>query len=100
MASGANTPMKLYSYLHSGRPVLATDLPTHTQVLSPATALLCAATPEAMAEGLVQLLGDPALRRQLGEAGRRLIEERHSYAAFEVVVNDLYGWLAESLRHV
>ena len=36
--SGTNTPLKIYSYLRSGRPIVATKLRTHTQVLSPETA--------------------------------------------------------------
>ena len=32
--SGTNTPLKIYSYLRSGRPIVATNLHTHTQVLS------------------------------------------------------------------
>ena len=38
--SGTNTPLKIYSYLRSGRPIVATDLRTHTQVLNSDTALL------------------------------------------------------------
>ncbi len=88
---GENTPMKIYSYLHAGKAVLATDLPTHTQVLGPAVALLVAPRPEALADGLVRLAGDPGLRARLGAAGRRLVEERHSAAAFAAQVAALYG---------
>ena len=43
---GNNTPMKIYSYLDAGRAVLATDLPTHTQVLTPECARLAPADPD------------------------------------------------------
>ncbi len=33
-ASGTNTPLKIYQYLRSGRPIVATRLRTHTQVLN------------------------------------------------------------------
>ena len=39
---GTNTPLKIYSYLRSGKPIVATDLLTHTQVLSPDVARLVA----------------------------------------------------------
>ncbi len=52
---GGNTPMKLYSYLDSGRPILATDLSTHTQVLDRRVACLVNADPEAMAHGMIRL---------------------------------------------
>ncbi|MBE2269148.1 MAG: glycosyltransferase family 4 protein [Anaerolinea sp.] len=79
---GSNTPMKLYSYLQSGKPVLATNLSTHTQVLDPASALLTDPHPRAFAEGLIRLAGEPGLRTALGAAGRRLIDTKYNYDAF------------------
>lgn len=79
---GGNTPMKLYSYLASGKPVLATDLRTHTQVLDDSLAVLTAPTPAAYAEGMARLAGDPALRAALGAAGKAIIAARYSYARF------------------
>ena len=79
---GSNTPMKLYSYLQSGKPVLATNLSTHTQVLDPASALLTDPHPRAFAEGLIRLAGEPGLRTALGTAGRRLIDTKYNYDAF------------------
>ena len=35
-SSGTNTPLKIYQYLRSGRPIVATRLLTHTQVLDDA----------------------------------------------------------------
>ncbi len=37
---GINTPQKIFPYMHSGRPVLLTDLPTHTQLLDGSVACL------------------------------------------------------------
>jgi len=37
---GSNTPMKVYSYMNSGRVILATRIPSHTQVLDDECALL------------------------------------------------------------
>ena len=41
---GVNTPMKIFSYLDSGRPIIATDISSHTQVLDSGCALLVAVT--------------------------------------------------------
>ena len=38
--TGTNTPLKIYSYLRSGKPIVATNLLTHTQVLTPDIAKL------------------------------------------------------------
>ena len=91
--SGNNTPMKIYSYLDSGKPLLATRLPTHTQVLDERVALLVENSPERFAEGLLQLVQDEGLRRRLGEHGKRLIQERHTLRIFREGLNQLYEWL-------
>lgn len=96
---GKNTPMKIYSYLDSGKAVLATNLPTHTQVLNQENAMLAEAKPEDFAQKMVSLISDPQLRLKLGMAGKMLIQEKHSYNAYRQKVNQLYDWLtAEILK--
>jgi len=90
---GSNTPMKIYSYLHSGRAVLATNLPTHTQVLNDRVAMLTAPSPEEFSRGMLCLMQDENLRLQLGNAGKKLIEEKYSYDSFKKELNGLYDWL-------
>ena len=80
--TGSNTPMKIYSYLASGRAILATDIESHTQVLDQHSAHLAAPTPGAFAAGLLRLAQDPQLRRRLGDYGARLARESYSFEAF------------------
>ena len=51
--AGTNTPLKLYAYLKTGKPIVATDLPTHTQVLTSQTALLAPPDPRAFGQALL-----------------------------------------------
>ncbi len=90
---GNNTPMKIYSYLASGKAVLATDLPTHTQVLTPGVALLAPPEADAFAAAMSTLAGDPALRAQLGAAGRALADRNYSADAFRRTVREIYAWV-------
>jgi glycosyltransferase involved in cell wall biosynthesis len=90
---GNNTPMKIYSYLHSGKAVLATDLPTHTQVLDTSVAMLAAPAPDEFSKALICLMQDRNLRLRLGETGKKLIKEKYSYDYFKKEVNALYDWL-------
>jgi glycosyltransferase involved in cell wall biosynthesis len=60
---GENTPLKIYTYMRSGTPIVATRRPTHTQVLDDETAFLCEPTPEGLADGLAAALGDPGRAR-------------------------------------
>jgi len=87
---GENTPMKIYSYLDAGRPLVATRLATHTQVLNDAVALLAEPTPEAMANALIRLLEDKSLADRLARNARQLARRRYSREAFENSVNHLY----------
>jgi glycosyltransferase involved in cell wall biosynthesis len=72
---GLNTPMKIYSYLDSGTAVLATRLPTHTQVLDDRSAYLVAPEPEALGAGLAELLGNRALRQRLAAHAKEYVQE-------------------------
>ena len=91
--SGKNTPMKVYSYLGSGVPVVATNLITHTQVMDDRVAVLVDPTPEGFSSGILRLLGNGGLRQQLGLAARELIEAKFSFRAFSLKVNQLYDWV-------
>jgi glycosyltransferase involved in cell wall biosynthesis len=75
---GTNTPLKIYSYLRSGVPIVATNLLTHTQVLSPAVARLVPPEPDAFAAAVAALLDDPSAGRALAAAARRLSDEKYS----------------------
>jgi len=79
---GTNTPLKIYSYLRSGRPILATNLLTHTQVLSPDIAMLVAPEPEPFAEALAALLDDAEGRKALAARARAVADEKYSRAAY------------------
>lgn len=56
--SGTNTPLKIYSYLKSGKPVVATNLWTHTQVLDEEICILVKPEPEDLANGIQRALFD------------------------------------------
>lgn len=88
---GGNTPMKLYSYLQSGRVVLATRLSTHTQVLDDRVAKLADPEPEAFAASMRELLADPGQRERLGAAGRALVEEQYSHEAYRRRLRQAYA---------
>lgn len=79
---GRNTPMKIYSYLDSGRPLIATRLPTHTQVLDDEIAFLVEPTAADMGRGIATLLSDPALRARLAAAAAARVAAEFSPEAY------------------
>jgi glycosyltransferase involved in cell wall biosynthesis len=76
--AGTNTPLKIYSYLRAGKPIVATDLLTHTQVLDHETSLLVAPEPRAFAEALSRLIAEPDLRDRLSCAARERARTRYA----------------------
>ncbi|HVM59158.1 MAG TPA: glycosyltransferase family 4 protein [Candidatus Paceibacterota bacterium] len=74
------SPMKLFEYLASGTPVVASDVPSVREVLDESTALFVAPDdPEALAHGVERVLNDSnAISR--AHTGKRLAE-RYSWAA-------------------
>lgn len=84
------TPLKIFSYMASGRPIVATELPTHTQVLDGDAAFLVAPTSAGLAGGIITALDDPVAAAQRGARARRLVEERHTYGVFKRQLVDAY----------
>lgn len=91
---GENTPMKIYSYLDASRAILATNLPTHTQVMDDSVSMLVSPSANEVADGIVKLVQDPELRGTLGRRARQLARERYSLSAFRTGVNRLYDFMA------
>ncbi len=79
---GTNTPLKIYSYLRSGKPIVATDLLTHTQVLNAEIAKLVAPEPEAFAQAVLELIEQPAQRARLSSAARVVAQEKYSRESY------------------
>jgi len=79
---GTNTPLKIYQYLRSGKPIVATRLLTHTQVLGDATAILTGASPAEFADGVLEALEDPARAAAVGRRARELAETKYSYEVY------------------
>ena len=92
---GVNTPMKVYSYMDSGKPVLATNLPTHTQVMTAETGMLVEPTADAVGRGMVELFHDPELGERLAKNASAYIKREHSLDSFMTRVEEIYQFLEQ-----
>jgi glycosyltransferase involved in cell wall biosynthesis len=79
--SGTNTPLKIYSFLRSGKPLVATNLWTHTQVVDGKVAILVEPTAESMSGGLSFALFDRAAGK-IGRAARAKADREYTYPAY------------------
>jgi glycosyltransferase involved in cell wall biosynthesis len=91
---GTNTPLKVYSYLRSGVPIVATNILSHTQVLTPEVALLVDPHPKSLAAGMLKLLGDPQLAECLAQNAIHLARESYSSETYHRKVAEVFSFLA------
>jgi glycosyltransferase involved in cell wall biosynthesis len=94
--AGINPPGKLFGYLGSGSPVVATDTLVHNQLLDVSCAILTGATPEKFAEGVVTALTDPQRRAQVISGARTFL---NSYCSAEAR-RTAYLTLLKRLAHL
>ncbi|MFT5423082.1 MAG: glycosyltransferase involved in cell wall biosynthesis [Phycisphaerales bacterium] len=94
---GINTPQKIFPYMHSGKAVLLTDLPTHTQIVDAEVCMLGEPTPAGFADAIDTLATDADLRARLGAAGRAFVEKDHVFAAHRRRVDRLYDYVESRL---
>ena len=90
---GKNTPMKLYSYLASGKPVLATKIDSHLQVIDDTNSKLADPDPGSFAESLKELIENEDMRNTIGEAGRTLAQNNYSLDSYKVKLKNIYDQL-------
>ena len=81
-SQGENTPLKIYTYMRAERPIVATNLETHTQVLDASCAVLCRPTAEDFADGIARVLEDPETHAGIAHAARKRVESEYSFEAF------------------
>lgn len=94
---GNNTPMKIYSYLASGKAIVATDIESHTDVLNATNSLLAPTQPGEFANALLTLVKDQTLREKLG-AQALLESQSYSYSQFKSTVTAIYTEIAQQLN--
>ena len=92
--SGNNTPLKIYSYLRSQKPIIATRHITHTQILDDTISVLTEPDPADFARGILKILQDPQLINEITGNARKLAESKYSYEVYvkkiQKVLDNLY----------
>jgi glycosyltransferase involved in cell wall biosynthesis len=95
---GTSTPLKIYSYLHAEKPIIATRITSHTQVLTEETALLVEPNHKAFAEGILRVLDDPTFAERLGKNAQQLGQHKFGRQDYITKVNHLYKDLAPKIE--
>jgi glycosyltransferase involved in cell wall biosynthesis len=91
------TPMegngKLLNYLACGLPTVAFDLPGNLATLDDVGTFAPLGDGAALADRIVELLGDPARRAELGRRSRERAEQRYSWSSIGARIDAVYETL-------
>jgi hypothetical protein len=82
--------MKIYSYIDTGIPMVATNLPTHTQVVTTREAFLAEPDAEHFAEELFAALHNPVDATARAAAAQALVEQRYNRKIFTKTLIGFY----------
>lgn len=95
MQGGTGIQNKVLEAMASGVPVVATPYALGGIEAIDGEHLLVAEDTEGMAEQVVRLLKDPALRRHLARNARRLVEEKYTWEQAVEMLEEVYHLAAE-----
>jgi glycosyltransferase involved in cell wall biosynthesis len=87
--SGTNTPLKIYEQLASGKPLIATRIWSHTQVLTDEVCFLVDPEPDSIAAGILAALRDPERARRLAANALALYEREYARPVYERKIRSL-----------
>jgi glycosyltransferase involved in cell wall biosynthesis len=92
---GTSTPLKIYEQLATGKPMVATRVSAHTQVLNDEVCILVNLDPESLAQGILEALNNGSASVQATNAAR-LYQSAYSRGAYEAKVRRLLEILPDA----
>ncbi len=91
--NGTSVPLKVYSYMHAAKPIIATNLEAHTQVFNPSMSVLVDPTIEGLAEGVLSYLDNPEKMTMMARRAKDYANEFYSTASYIKRVGNIYEML-------
>jgi glycosyltransferase involved in cell wall biosynthesis len=86
-------PNKIFEYMSSGIPVIASDFPLWREIVEGNSCGICVdpQQPAEIARAIETLVGDPEAARRMGNNGRRAVRERYNWATEEARLVGFYA---------
>jgi len=97
--AGENVPLKLYTYLAAGKPLIATRIRSHTQIVSDETAILGEPFESSFTEALRRVLRRELETSEILQRASALVTETYSHSAFKRRVIAAYSEIAPLKEH-
>ena len=91
---GTNTPLKIYEQLATGKPLVATNIYSHTQVLNDSVCFLVPPSRSGMAEGLESALTSIPLIESKVKNAKKMYAESYSRPVYEQKLRQIYKLIA------
>ena len=88
---GTNTPLKIYGYMRTGVPLVATNRYTHTQILNSNIAELVPPDAESIAKGINLILTDSDYAKEIAGNAKQFATENFSDEKYIEMVATLYA---------
>lgn len=96
---GAGIQNKLIEAMACATPIVTTPQTITSLQVEPGQHLLVGHRPAEFAAQVLHLLNNPALRRQLGQSGRRYIEQNHHWPSIAARLETIYSNVQQQYRH-
>jgi glycosyltransferase involved in cell wall biosynthesis len=93
--SGTNTPLKIYEQLARGLPLVATNIFSHTQVLTDEVAFLVEPEPESIANGILTAMRSPEEGQRRAHNAQKLYEEKYSRRVYKEKMKKLLALISK-----
>ena len=90
-AYGDNIPLKIFDYVLSGKPIVATDIPAHRSILDERTAILVECSGNGLSAGIGHLLANPEIGARISQAALSTASAAPGKQAYIDLVESLYA---------
>ena len=84
---------EILDYMKAGKPIMATDVPSHRLLLDDTTAVLAKPEPEQLAVALNGLARDEGKRKIMGKACRHLYETKYNFDNYRHQLSICYQYV-------
>ena len=83
--SGENAPLKIYDYMKSGKPIVATGIPAHRAMLTDETAVLVEPNIEGLSKGILLALQNTDYAKKVATAAQNSLQAEENKPLKETI---------------
>jgi glycosyltransferase involved in cell wall biosynthesis len=93
-----NVPLKVFDYMGSGKPIIATKGRAHEPLLTPERAVLCDGNPDALHEAILYAAANPSRMADLAQAASDYARRHFGWQPFVEFIRTTYAAVMDRTR--